>query len=170
MKYCPECGSLLAMRRIDGVERMACISPPCRFVHWDNPVPVVAALVEYHGRIVLARNAKWTESVFGMVTGYLERGETPEAAVVREVKEEIGLDAVVREFFGCHTLIERNQLILPYWVVATGDLNTGAEIAEVRLLNRAELASWDFGRFKLTAALAKRWLGKADLTGEMQKT
>jgi NAD+ diphosphatase len=160
MKFCPECASPLVVRRIDGRERMACTAPGCHFVHWDNPVPVVAALVEYRGRIVLGRNAKWTENVFGMITGYLERDETPEAAAVREVKEELGLDAAVREFFGCHALIERNQLVLAYWVAATGELKTGHEIAEVRLLDRAELERWDFGRFKLTAALVRRWLGE----------
>lgn len=153
------------MRRIDGVDRLACTAPDCLFVHWDNPVPVVAALVEYQGRIVLARNAKWMESVFGMITGYLERGETPEAAVVREVKEELNLDAVVKESFGCHALIERNQLVLPYWVVATGELTTGAEISETRLLTPAELERWDFGRFKLTAAFVRRWLDRQNADG-----
>jgi NAD+ diphosphatase len=160
MKYCPECRSELETRRIGGVDRKVCPSPDCQFVFWDNPVPVVAALVEYQGCIVLARNAKWTDTVFGMITGYLERGETPEAAVVREVREEIGLDASVREFFGCRSLLERNQLILPYWVVATGEIRTNDEIAEVKLLTREELAGWDFGRLTITAALIGRWLEK----------
>jgi NADH pyrophosphatase NudC (nudix superfamily) len=47
-----------------------------------NPVPVVAALIEYQGKIVLARNAQWPEGMFSLVTGYLEKHETPEDAVV----------------------------------------------------------------------------------------
>lgn len=78
MKYCPECASVLELKCVDGVERKACTSPECAFVHWNNPVPVVAALVQYHGEVVLARNSQWPEGMFSLVTGYLERNETPE--------------------------------------------------------------------------------------------
>lgn len=158
MKYCPECASTLEFRHIDGVERKACVSPECNFVHWDNPVPVVAALVQYKDRIVLARNARWPKSIFSLVTGYLERNETPEDAVVREVKEELDLSGKVQEFIGCYSFIEKNQVILAYWVIVTGELRTGDEISEVKLLSRDELKRWRFGRFVLTAAITKRWL------------
>ena len=160
MKYCPECGNLLELRRIDEVERKTCASPECGFVHWDNPVPVVAALIEYQGKIVLARNSQWPEGMFSLVTGYLERNETPEEAVVREVKEELGLDGKVQEFIGCYSLNEKNQIILAHWVVAIGELKTGSEITEVKLLSREELRGWQFGRLALTSAIVKRWLEK----------
>ena len=160
MKYCPECASTLVLRRIDGVERRVCVSPECGFVHWDNPVPVVAALIEYQGKIVLARNTQWPDGMFSLVTGYLERNETPEGAVVREVKEELGLDGTVQEFIGCYSFIEKNQIILAHWVVATGELTTGNEISEVRLLSREELKHWRFGRLALTSTIVKQWLEK----------
>ena len=160
MKYCPECGNTLEPKRIDGVERKACVSPECGFVHWDNPVPVVAALIEYQGKIVLARNSQWPEGMFSLVTGYLERNETPEEAVVREVKEELGLDGKVQEFLGCYSFNEKNQIILAHWVVATGELKTGNEISEVKILSREELRVWQFGRLALTSAIAKQWLEK----------
>lgn len=79
MKFCPECASVLEVRCIDDVERKACTVPECGFVHWDNPVPVVAALIEFQGKIVLARNSlKVTESFwqdltsrFGDFSGHL---------------------------------------------------------------------------------------------------
>jgi NADH pyrophosphatase NudC (nudix superfamily) len=157
MKYCPECASALELRRIDGVERKVCILPKCGFVNWDNPVPVVAALIEYQGKIVLARNSQWPEGMFSLVTGYLERNESPEDAVAREVKEELGLDGKVQEFIGCYSFIEKNQIILAHWVVATGDLILGNEIAEVKLLSREELKLWQFGRLALTSAIVSHW-------------
>ena len=129
-------------------------------MYWDNPVPVVAALVQYHDKIVLARNAQWPENEFSFVTGYLEKNETPENSVVREVKEEIGLDGKVRDLIGGYSVFPKNQIILAYWVVTTGKLEIGCEIAEVRLLSREELKSWPFGRFELTSAITKRWLEK----------
>lgn len=158
MKYCPECASPLKPKRIDGVERMACASPECRFVHWDNPAPVVAGLVQYRGKIVLARNSHWPVDTFSLVTGYLERGETPEEAVVREVKEELGLDGKAEGFIGCYSLIAKNQIVLAHWVVAAGKLETGSEIAEVKLLSRKELELWQFGRLALTSTIVKQWL------------
>ncbi|MHB1587433.1 MAG: NUDIX domain-containing protein [Acidiferrobacteraceae bacterium] len=129
-------------------------------MHWDNPVPVVAALIEYQNKIVLARNSQWPEGVFSLITGYLERNETPEEAVVREVKEELGLDGKVQEFIGCYSFVEKNQIILAHWIVATGELATGNEIAETRLLSRDEMELWQFGRLALTSAIVKQWLGK----------
>jgi len=160
MNYCPECASLLELKRIDGVERKACTSPECSFVHWDNPVPVVAALVQYQGKIVLARNSQWPESMFSLVTGYLERNETPEEAAVREVKEELGLNAKVQDFIGCYSFTEKNQVILAHSVAATGELKTGSEITEVKLLSREELSLWQFGRLALTSDITKHWLEK----------
>ena len=160
MKYCPECANTLEARRLDGAERKVCVSPGCGFVHWDNPVPVVAALVQYQGKIVLARNSQWPEGMFSLLTGYLERNETAEQAVLREVKEEIGLDATVQEFLGCYSLIEKNQIILAHWAMATGVLKTGSEIAEVKILTRDELKLWQFGRLALTSTIARHWLEK----------
>jgi NAD+ diphosphatase len=160
MKYCPECSSALVLRRIDGVDRKACVSPECSFVHWDNPVPVVAALVQYQDKIILARNSQWPDGMFSLVTGYLERNETPEDAAVREVKEELGLDGEIQEFIGCYSLIEKNQIILAHAVLATGEIKTGNEISEVKLLFREELKRWQFGRLALTAAIVGHWLEK----------
>jgi NADH pyrophosphatase NudC (nudix superfamily) len=162
---CPECGALNS--GIDGVERRSVLTE-CGFVHWDNPVPVV--LIEYQGRIVLARNSQWPDGMFSLVTGYLERNETPEEAVVREVKEELGLDSKAQEFIGCYSLIEKNQIILAHWVVATGELTTGGEITEVKLLSREELKLWQFGRLALTSAIVNQWLEKTTPNNSLQPT
>lgn len=139
-------------------------------MHWDNPVPVVAALVEYQGKIVLARNSQWPDGMFSLVTGYLERNETPEEAVVREVKEELGLDSKVQEFIGRYSFIEKNQIILAHWAVATGELKTGNEITEVKLLSREELKLWQFGRLALTSAITTQWLEKMTPNKALQPT
>src|SRR6201988_4671116 len=90
-KFCPRCAQPLATTEYDGVMRQRCPDPACGFVHWNNPVPVVAAIVEHEGLVVLARNALWPQNMFGLVTGFLEKNELPEVGVLREVEEEIGL-------------------------------------------------------------------------------
>jgi NAD+ diphosphatase len=160
MKYCPKCGSVLTERRIGGANRAACPAGSCRFVHWDNPIPVVAALVQYEGKVVLARNVDWPEGLFSLITGYLERGESPESGVLREVQEELGLAADIDAFIGHYCISELNQLVLAYSVVAHGKLALGQELAEVRHLSRAALREWDFGWLEMTSAIVGRWLDR----------
>ncbi len=61
-----------------GQTRLAC--PQCRFVHWGNPVPVVAAVVERAGRVVLVHSIGRPPHWYGLVAGFLERGEHPAEA------------------------------------------------------------------------------------------
>jgi NAD+ diphosphatase len=60
-------------------------------VHYDNPTPVVAAVVEHEGQVLLARNKAWPDTWYALVAGFLEREEDPVAAVAREVLEESGV-------------------------------------------------------------------------------
>ena len=46
MKYCPLCATELAEIRIEGQKRLGCPVDGCEYVFWNNPTPVVAALVE----------------------------------------------------------------------------------------------------------------------------
>jgi NAD+ diphosphatase len=153
MSYCPLCARPLQRRLVEGVERVACAAEGCRFVHWDNPVPVVAALVESAEGFVLARNVKWPPGMFSVITGFLERGESPEQALARETREELGLEASAFAFIGHYSFLQANQLLLAFLVRASGSAAPGDEIAEVKLLSRAELATFDFGRLELTARI-----------------
>jgi NADH pyrophosphatase NudC (nudix superfamily) len=156
MKYCPRCAQELVSKEMEGKMRLVCPSGACDFVFWDNPVPVVAAIVELNGCIVLARNRLWPEKMFGLITGFLEQGETPEAAVLREVREELGLEGSVSAFVGCYSFFEKNQLILAFHVSARGEVTLSDELAEVRYVSPERLKPWPFG----TGHAVKDWLEK----------
>ena len=158
MKYCPKCKEELERRLVDGVERLACPSSPCGFVHWENPTPVVAGLIQYGDKYVLARNAQWPPGMFSLITGFLEKGESPEEAVLREVKEELGVIGNQVIFLGHYLLPEFNQLIMAFSVQACGDINLGEEIAEVKLLSRSEIERIGFGWLEVTAKIVARSL------------
>ena len=144
-RYCPQCGGELVLREAGGLVRQTCLAEGCGFVLWDNPVPVVAALVELEGRIVLARNVAWPENAFGLVTGFLERDEAPAQAVAREVAEELGLTATAVSLIGLYPFTQKNQLLIAYHVVAEGRIVLNEELAEVRLIEPGRLKAWDFG-------------------------
>jgi len=59
MKYCPVCTSKLEARVVDGESRLACSAEDCAYVLWENPVPVVAGLVQLADHYLLARNTQW---------------------------------------------------------------------------------------------------------------
>lgn len=146
-RYCPVCAAPL-IERADaaggsGKTRLAC--PDEHWTHWDNPLPVVAALAEVDGRILLARNAAWPEKMFGLVTGFLERDETPEQGVARELKEETGLDAGRIALIGVYEFIRNNELIIAYHVQASGEIRLCAELAEYRLVAPEKLRPWPAG-------------------------
>jgi NADH pyrophosphatase NudC (nudix superfamily) len=142
MKYCPHCARELIEREEGGRRRAACPDRDCGYVHWDNPTPVVAAVVEHQGRVVLARNHAWSTPFFGLITGFLERNEQPEAAVLREVEEELGLKGRDPAFIGHYRFERMNQLIIAYHVPAEGSIVLGEELAEYRHVEPAAAKYW----------------------------
>lgn len=152
-RFCPRCGGGLETSEVGGLPRLACRAA-CGFVHWDNPAPVLAALVEYDGRIVLARNQAWAAGAFGLITGFLERGEDPAAGVAREVKEELGLDALAVTLIGVYPFARKHEVIIAYHVLAGGEIRLNEELAEFRLIAPERLKAWDFG----TGLAVSDWL------------
>ena len=124
-------------------------------MHWDNPAPVVAALVERDGLIVLARNHAWPEKKFGLITGFLERDETPQQAVAREVKEELDLVACVVTLIGVYPFHRKHEVIMAFHVEAAGEIRLNEELAEYRLIEPNKLRPWEFG----TGLAVRDWLG-----------
>lgn len=141
--FCPLCAAPLARRVVGERERDACTA--CDWVHWDNPTPVVAAIIEIEGRVLLARNRDWPEKMFALVTGFLERDETPAAAVLREVKEETDLDGEAANLVGVYEFARMNQVIIAYHVPARGTVRLGEELAEYRLIEPRKLRPWPQG-------------------------
>ncbi|MEO8938223.1 MAG: NUDIX domain-containing protein [Burkholderiaceae bacterium] len=142
-RFCPHCATPLEPRETGGRARLAC--PIGHFVHWSNPLPVLAALVEYEGRILLARNALWTHGMFALITGFLEAGETPEQGMARELKEETNLDADRLTLIGVYEFMRKNELIIAYHVEASGTIALNEELAEFRLVAPHRLRPWRAG-------------------------
>lgn len=164
-KFCLRCGTRLEQRSAvapappvaaEDRPRLACPAEGCSFVHYDNPLPVVAAIVEREDKVVLARAVGWPENMFGLVTGFLERGESPEDGVLREVKEELGLDGRVVRLVGVYPFEMRNELIVAYHVKAEGPIVRGPELAAIKEVPIVKLKPWPFG----TGLAVRDWLAE----------
>ena len=118
-KFCPMCAAPLIERKEDRVE----CSANCGFVNYDNPTPVAAVVVECDGKIVLAHNRSWPGTFCGLITGFVDHGEGPAECAVREVKEELDLDATPATLIGVYPFEQMNQVIIGYHVNAKGNDN-----------------------------------------------
>jgi NADH pyrophosphatase NudC (nudix superfamily) len=155
-RFCPSCGGPLTTREDGGRARKACADAGCGRVLYDNPTPVVAAIVERDGAVVLARAKNFPETWFGLVTGFLEHGEDPREGVLREVKEELGLDGEIVELVGVYPFSPMNQVIVAYHVRASGEIALGEELAAFKLVPVEKLRPWPFG----TGEAVKEWLAR----------
>jgi len=154
--FCPQCGGSLQTAEVNGQPRLCCRTAGCGYVHWDNPAPVVAAIVELEGAVILARNHRWPEKMFGLITGFLEKGETPDDAVLREVQEELGLKAETAHFIGYYPFFEMNQLILAFHVPAHGEITLNEELAAIKRVPVERLKPWTIG----TGPAVRDWLAR----------
>jgi ADP-ribose pyrophosphatase YjhB (NUDIX family) len=135
-------------------------------VHYDNPTPVVAAVVEYEGKVLLAHNSSWPpalQSFYGLITGFLERGETPEQCALREVKEEVNLDGTSATLIGVYAFERMNQVIIAYHVPAEGTVALNEELDDFRLLAPEECKVWASG----TGLALRDWLRGRGLEPQM---
>lgn len=142
-QYCPRCAQPLTTGVISERERRCCTG--CGFVHWNNPAPVVAALVQVGEQILLARNAAWPPKTFALIAGFLEAGETPAQGIAREVKEETNLDVERTELIGLYDFARKNELIIAFHVVARGTVQLSEELIEYRMVEPHRLRPWRSG-------------------------
>lgn len=85
--FCPACGA--RSQPAGGGWRRDC--PSCQRQHFPRTDPVVIMLVTSGNRVLLGRSPGWPEGMYSLLAGFIEPGETMEAAVRREVFEETGV-------------------------------------------------------------------------------
>jgi NAD+ diphosphatase len=85
--FCASCGARSEMSH--GGWQRTC--PACGAHHFPRTDPVVIMLVTHGNSVLLGRSPGWPEGMFSLLAGFVEPGETVEAAVRREVHEETGV-------------------------------------------------------------------------------
>ena len=146
-RFCPQCATALQPTAVmeDGGEKTRNRCPACGWTHWNNPTPVLAAIVEYRGQVLLARNAAWTHRMFALITGFMEAGESPESGIAREVLEETNLVVQSTRLIGVYEFLRMNQVLIAYHVVADGEIRLSPELAEYKLLAPEDVVCWPAG-------------------------
>ena len=147
-KFCSTCGSKLHLKMRDVLERLVCSDDTCDYVFWNNPTPVVGAIVQQGDNVVLVQNVGWPKHWFALVTGFLEANESPENGIKREVEEEIGIVPKSVNFVGLYPFFRMNQLLIIYHAEIDENAEIvlqASELADYRKVPISEVQPWDAG-------------------------
>lgn len=114
LKFCQQCGTTLELREI-GDEGLLPFCIPCDQPYFKNPVTcILVAVVNEENEMVLLRQDYISRTHWVLVAGYMKQKETAEEAVVREVKEETGLDVLSCQYVTSYVYKEPNILLLGF--------------------------------------------------------
>jgi len=168
-RFCVNCATALAPIAVeeDGGAKTRLRCPACGWTHWNNPTPVLAAVIELvdrEGQVLLARNAAWPGKFYGLITGFMEAGETPEEGITREVGEETSLTVDSLSLIGVYEFLRMNQVIIAYHVAARGEIVLSPELVSYRLFEPASINCWPAGTGRALAdwlrsrGIEPRWM------------
>jgi len=94
-QYCSHCGTPTVIK--PGERARQC--PNCGQTHYPRIAPAVMALVQRDDRLLLARSPHFPPGMHSALAGFVEPGESLEQCLVREVKEEVGVEVSNLRYF-----------------------------------------------------------------------
>ncbi|HEY1991384.1 MAG TPA: NUDIX hydrolase [Gammaproteobacteria bacterium] len=166
MKFCSHCGRELSFITPTGDHLPRFVCGACGSIHYQNPKLVTGCVAEWQGRILLCRRAieprlgSWT-----LPAGFMENGETTQAAAARETAEEALAEAVDLQPFALVNVPHVDQVHLMFRaLLKDGRHAPGPESLDTRLVEEqhipwAEIA-FPSVRFTLERYLEDRRQGR----------
>jgi len=119
-----------------------------------TPLLTVDTVIIYHGKIVLIRrkNPPYQDH-FAIPGGFVEVGETVEAAAVREAKEETGLDVKLMKLLGVYSDPSRDPrghtVSVCFLALGSGNLKAGSDAKDTGLFGIDEIPELAFDHNKI---------------------
>lgn len=138
-RFCGDCGS--PTRSVAGGSLRVCVNEQCGQQHFPRTDPAVIVLVASGARCLLGRQPSWPAGMYSTLAGFVEPGESLEAAVIREVREETGIETDTIRYFSSQPWPFPGSLMLGFTAQTASETIhvDGNELENARWFAREEM-------------------------------
>jgi NAD+ diphosphatase len=169
-RFCPVCGTENKVERAGWVRR--CPKDSIELFPRTDPA-VIVGVIDSEDRILLGSQGAWEENRYSILAGFVEPGESLEAAVIREMSEEAGIIVSNPTYLASQAWPFPYSLMLGYLAdFVGGDVTPdGEEIVKLRWFTREELKAEAPtlllpGKLSIARAIIEHWLGETLESGD----
>jgi NAD+ diphosphatase len=165
-RFCPICGAATVPAN-SGEVRRCTVDGSLHFPRTDPAV--IMLVVDDHDRALLGHQDAWPDGRFSTLAGFVEPGEAPEQAVIREVAEEVGVAVDEVSYAGSQPWPFPSSLMIGFFAhAATTEIKVdGEEISDARWFSRVDLRAavaeqevvFLPGQISIARALIEHWYG-----------
>lgn len=157
-RWCGRCAT--ETRRVDADRSRKC--PSCGLSVYPRIAPAVITVVERGDEVLLAHGTRFPAPFYSAIAGFVEPGESLEQAVVREIREEVGVEVTDVRYFGSQPWPFPHSLMIGFHATwASGEIRIDPEeIADAKFFRKDELPlippPMSIARTLIDAAVARR--------------
>jgi NAD+ diphosphatase len=139
-RYCSVCGS--PVRLENAGHRARCTNAQCAAEHFPRVDPAMIVVVACADACLLGRQASWPKGRYSALAGFVEPGETLEAAVCREVFEEAGVRVVDCDYHSSQPWPFPSSIMLGFTARADDPaIRLGIELEDARWFTAAQIVA-----------------------------
>ncbi|KAA3628654.1 MAG: NAD(+) diphosphatase [Proteobacteria bacterium] len=170
-RYCGVCGN--PTEPSESGHMRTCTNRDCAQKHFPRTDPAVIVLVvDGEQSCLLGRKREWPDRRYSTIAGFVEPGETPEQAVIREVFEETGTTVRQPRYYQSQPWPFPGSLMLGFYATARrGEVHLfDNELQDARWFTREEIIDWvSTGRLRLPTRISiayrliESWFERADV-------
>lgn len=118
-QYCGHCATPTTQLPNERAKRC----PNCALVNYPRLSPAVIVLISRGEELLLARAPRFPAGMYGLIAGFVEAGESLEQTLMREVREEVGIEIKDIRYFGSQPWPFPNALMIGFTATyASGDI------------------------------------------------
>ncbi len=157
--YCGCCGTPTKLAENEAALRC----PRCGELYFPRVDPAIIVGVRRGDSLLLAHNSGFANQLYGLIAGFVEGGESIEAAVMREVREEVGIAVKNVRYFGSQFWPFPNSLMLGCFAdYDGGEIHCdGVEITDAGFFRRDNLPTTP-GPGSVARRIIDAWIAEAD--------
>ncbi|HEY9696715.1 MAG TPA: NAD(+) diphosphatase [Trichocoleus sp.] len=136
-QYCGHCATPMTQLPTERAKRC----PACGLVNYPRLSPAVIVLISRGEEILLARAPRFPEGMYSILAGFVEAGESLEETIVREVREEVGVEICNIQYFGSQPWPFPNSLMIGFTAHYAGGeiVIEPQELVEARWFHKQDL-------------------------------